>query len=63
MKETSIIIWKDALNYIIAYVEECLVVFHDLFTPLCPARLFVSYSGVSQGQAESGLVFQDKELT
>lgn len=63
MKETSIIIWKDALNYIIVYMKECLVVFHDLFIPLCPASLFVSCSGFSQGQAESGLVFQDKELT
>lgn len=49
LKKTSIGILKAILNYIMAYVRECLVVFRDLFTPLCPASLFASFS---QGQAE-----------
>lgn len=62
-KGGSIMIWKGILNYITAYVRERCVVSRNLFTPLCPARLFVSCWGFIQGQAESGLVLQNKELT
>lgn len=56
-------IYYDLEGYF-APMRDCnLVVFCDLFTPLRPVSLFVSCQGFSKGQAESGLVPQDKEIT